>query len=325
MLDKLPVELLQVIAFRQSHALAGRDVVAMAMTCKRMHGAVLGSRFVRRLATAMSGYDACIAHGEWGGAQLALSRLNPQPVVRFWQKKSRVEPVFAVAGEAADDSMWQALVIELARARAVVARQTQVGAELGSRRGLSPNAFYPRLSVAALAVEAGLIGLALKVLPLTDEAGRGCTLVAAAGRGEASVVMAVLRESPTPGTVYLETAIAHAAFKNNVGILEALLAQPSGSPSGDNHLAVVAAAGAGAYDAVELLLADGRSDPSARGNRAIYDAAAGGHADVVALLLSEERVNPNARNRWPVCAAAANGHVAVVKLLLNDPRKLVEN
>jgi ankyrin repeat protein len=141
-----------------------------------------------------------------------------------------------------------------------------------------------------------------------------------ADHGRLADVQRMLDSGELPVNENLNYALARAAWKGQVDVVDCLLRHAMFDPSADTNRAIRLAAENGHLAVVERLLQDVRVDPSANGNYAVRRAAANGHVAVVERLLQDVRVDPSADDNGAVRWAVKYGHLAVVERLLQDVR-----
>ncbi|KNC54763.1 uncharacterized protein AMSG_01614 [Thecamonas trahens ATCC 50062] len=353
MLDVLPAELLHAIAYGVG-VLGATDVLAMAMTCKALHGVLLGDRYSRAHAHALSGYNACVAHKLWDGARLAAASAmrgaSAADGLRLWPASS-IRPV--VAAQASDDPAWTALVAHLARAgvcckveRYMVWAYGCGDLELVSILGLvlafglegelvqavmaaSPP-WSQRMALPIAAHIGALHAVELILANTTHGAGGG------SGRGDgwlfdlallyacrseagdsAAVVARLLADERVDPTVQANAPLRDSCYHGREATVAILLDDPRVNPSVDSNVALCEAVERGQLGIVLLLLQHPAVDPTDLGHEALLLAISRGNMDVLDALLADSRVDSSTRGQLPLRLAAENGRMDAIARLLD--------
>lgn len=314
-MDTLPNELLVAIA----SYLDLRDHLALALTSKRTHAALLGNCVDAALCYAKAGFHACVGNRQWRAARLILKRTPIDDVDIQEAIFYSLLPVFKMAR--GDSLEWRMLVRELAAHDAAVMKIGMVDPDLRALIVLWDTDYH--VFVDALAALYGFGDLALELVDVNEPrrvlSVFHCALVA----GLDDVSDALLSRMRTHcDAEILSGVLACAVVNGDTQLVASLLTEPSIDPSRaydvacgrlhDNQITIM-----------RLLLADPRVDPCARNNQAIVSASASGFADVVKLLLEDGRVHPSVRGNAPLLSASLRGHVAIVRLLLAHDRFVV--
>ncbi|KNC47703.1 ankyrin domain-containing protein [Thecamonas trahens ATCC 50062] len=327
------------------------EVFALACSCKRLYAALLGSRYGRCLAEATLGFHEAMARRAWGGARVALGRMETNEA-RHALAGLAIMPLIA-SGDSDDDG-WRAIVEAVARAGIKTA--VLENDELGIRAGRSVYWEIKDATVGAAAMTAAfeMEDVAITLIPVVDDDERVVMLDLAADRGLLRLLHTLLlQEPPIDVCASDSSALVLAATRGNVRAVKLLMDDGRVDPGADDSAALRWSASLGHFDVVRLLIADRRTDlavddnlvvtaaatagradivavvlasdsprvdPAANENAALCYACGKGHAQVVAFLLADERVDAAARNQSPICWAAQHGHAEVVVLLLSDSR-----
>ena len=292
MLDKLPTELIQLIA---AFLLDAADHVALATTCARCHTALLVDSYSVAVAHVKTGYANCVAHRLWRGAELALRHTTLPRASRREVDPALLVPIFHRPEPDSPD--WRALVTRLAEMDIVAKSLAMPGNIYTAMPQPRPDYIGP----AALAASCGIMPLTRELLPRHDTAQASLVLYILAFAGQTSTVEAMIHELtesllPEPGNIALQAAAAGGVLHT----VYVLLARDDVDPAANDSYAIRMACARGHAEVVAALLADKRADPSSGCNHALRWAACRGYASIVTLLLADPRVNPAACSQFAI-------------------------
>ena len=305
-MEDLAIELVQKIAY-ETKVLTPGDVVALALSSKKMYSAILGpigeeDAFDKTQLCALGGPLLCAQRGWWDAVVLAVGR-----GYRGRVREGDSQPVYVAEVDQE--------VVHSPFTLACLAGETKVVEVLLAQ----PGRVDPAGVALSLACASGSTDCVATLLehPGVDPSWQDyLALVVASECGHAGVVKLLLEDGRVDPTSVAHVLICRVATGDHMDVIRVLLADPRVDPAAQDNFLLRYAAEMGFVELVRLLLGLEGVDPAARDNEAIRLASENAPLDVVRLLLEDGRADPGAQGSYALLQAAWHGRIDLVELLL---------